>query len=273
MEEQKMKLGFIGAGNMAGAIFKGLIKAKAVEAKDIFIIRNNPDLQKQQENELGVTGCGSYEELIENCDVVFLGVKPVVFPVLLDNIKNLLERKKPLIVSMAAGITLDSIEEMLGFKPSIVRIMPNINAEILMSATAYCGNDRASSEQLALVKKYMSAIGLAVELPEKQFAVFTAIAGCSPAYVYMFIDALARGAQKLGMNKQQALDISAQAVIGSASMYAKSGKHPAELVDKVCSPGGTTIEGVCTLDEYKFTAGIVKAVENSVLKDELLNKK
>ena len=89
----------------------------------------------------------------------------------------------------------------------------------------------------------------------------------------MFIDALAKGALKLGMNKQQALDIAAQAVMGSSAMYKKSGLHPAELTDKVCSPGGTTIEGVCTLDEYKFTAGVVKAVENSVIKDALLNKK
>ena len=215
----------------------------------------------------------SYDELIEQSDIVFLGVKPAAFPVLIDKIKNTVEKKKPLVVSMAAGMSLETIEGMFGFKPSLIRIMPNINAEILMSATAYCGNSNASSEQLKLVKKYMSSIGLAVEIPENHFAIFTAIAGCSPAYVYMFIDALARGAQKMGMNKKQALEIAAQAVSGSALMYTKSGLHPAELTDKVCSPGGTTIEGVCTLEEYKFTAGIVKAVENSIIKDALLSKK
>ena len=268
-----MRLGFIGAGNMAGAIFKGLIASKAVNAADIFIIRNNMQLQKQQEAELGVKGCETYEELIEKSDIVFLGVKPVAFPDLMEKVKKPLKEKNPLIVSMAAGLSTDKIKEMLGYNAPIVRIMPNINAEILMSATAYCGNEAASSEQLALVKKYMSAIGLAVEIPEKQFAIFTAIAGCSPAYVYMFIDALARGAQKMGMNKQQALEISAQAVAGSAAMFMQSEKHPAQLTDSVCSPGGTTIEGVCTLDEYKFTAGIVKAVENSILKDAQLAKK
>ena len=268
-----MKLGFIGAGNMAGAIFKGFIKAKSADPKDIYIIRNNAELLQQQESEFGINGCSDYDELIEKSDVVFLGVKPAAFPALLEKIKGSLEKKKPIVVSMAAGMTIASIEEMLGFKPSLIRIMPNINAEILMSATACCGNSRTSSEQLQIVKKYMSSIGLAVEIPENQFPIFTAIAGCSPAYVYMFIDALARGAQKMGMNKKQALEISAQAVVGSASMYMKSGLHPAELTDKVCSPGGTTIEGVCTLDEYKFTAGIVKAVENSVIKDALLNKK
>ncbi len=267
-----MKLGFIGAGNMAGAIFKGLIRSGKVNAEDIFIIRNNRELQKQQEKEYGVNGCESYAELIKNSDIVFLGVKPVVFPSLLGEIKGELDENK-LIVSMAAGTSIDSIENMLGFKPPIIRIMPNINAEILMSATAYCGSKKASKEQLDTVSELLGAIGTAFEIPEKQFAIFTAIAGCSPAYVYMFIDALARGAQKMGMNKKQALEISAQAVVGSASMFMQSGKHPAELTDSVCSPGGTTIEGVCTLDEYKFTAGIVKAVENSILKDAMLSKK
>ena len=268
-----MKLGFIGAGNMAGAIFKGLIVSEAVRPEDILIIRNDRKLQEQQAEELGVISCESYEELIEQSDIVFLGVKPAAFPTLLDTVKDSLEKHKPLIVSMAAGMSMQSIEEMLGFKPSLIRIMPNINASILKSATAYCGNSNASSEQLKTVEKYLSAIGTAYPVPEDKFAVFTAIAGCSPAYVYMFIDALARGAQKLGLNKKQALDIAAQAVAGSAEMFAKSGLHPAELTDKVCSPGGTTIEGVCTLDEYKFSAGIVKAVENSVIKDALLNKK
>ncbi len=268
-----MKLGFIGAGNMAGAIFKGIIASGAEKAQNIYIIRNNRALQDKQAEELGVISCDSYDELIENCDIVFLGIKPAGFPALLEQIKDKLELHKPLVVSMAAGMSMQSIQDMLGFKPALIRIMPNINAEILMSATAYCGNSIASSEHLDIVKNYLNAIGTAYEVPEDKFAVFTAIAGCSPAYVYMFIDALAKGALKLGMNKQQALDIAAQAVMGSSAMYKKSGLHPAELTDKVCSPGGTTIEGVCTLDEYKFTAGVVKAVENSVIKDALLNKK
>ena len=268
-----MKLGFIGAGNMAGAIFKGLIVSGAAKPSDILIIRNDKKLQEQQAEQLGVIGCETYEELIEQSNIVFLGVKPAAFPALLENIKGSLEKYKPLVVSMAAGMSMTTIQEMLGFKPSIIRIMPNINAAILKSATAYCGNSNASTEQLNTVEKLLSAIGSAYPVPEDKFAVFTAIAGCSPAYVYMFIDALARGAQKLGMNKQQALDIAAQAVAGSAEMFKQSGTHPAELTDKVCSPGGTTIEGVCTLDEYKFTAGIVKAVENSVLKDAMLSKK
>ena len=268
-----MKLGFIGAGNMASAIFKGLIVSGAARPEDILIIRNDKKLQEQQAEELGVISCDSYDALIEQSDILFLGVKPAAFPTLIEKIKGSVEKCKPLVVSMAAGMSIASIQEMLGFKPSIIRIMPNINASVLKSATAYCGNSNASSEQLKTVERLLSAIGSAYPVPEDKFAVFTAIAGCSPAYVYMFIDALARGAQKLGMNKQQALDIASQAVVGSAEMFRQSGAHPAELTDRVCSPGGTTIEGVCTLDEYKFTAGIVKAVENSVIKDAMLGKK
>lgn len=268
-----MKLGFIGAGNMAGAIIKGFVNNKSVSPSDIYFIRQDKEKQAQQEKELGIKGCDSYDSLIENSDVLFLGVKPIAFPTLLSQIANAVEKKNPLVVSMAAGLTTDSIQEMLGYNAKIVRIMPNINASIAMSTTSVCKNEFASDEDLKYILDLFSGIGLATDVAESQFAIFSAIAGCSPAYVYMFIDALARGAQKMGMNKKKALEIVASAVIGSANMYAKSQEHPQELVDKVCSPGGTTIEGVTTLEEYKFTAGIVKAVENSVLKDKALSKK
>lgn len=268
-----MKLGFIGAGNMAGAIIKGFIDKGYVNAKDIYFIRQNKEKQAQQASELGINSCDSYDSLIENSDVLFLGVKPVAFPSLLSQIAKSVENKNPLVVSMAAGLTTDSIKDMLGYNAKIVRIMPNINASIAMSTTSVCKNQFASDEDCKYILDLFSNIGLATDVAENQFAIFCAIAGCSPAYVYMFIDALARGAQKMGMNKKKALEIAASAVIGSANMYAQSGEHPQELVDKVCSPGGTTIEGVTTLEEYKFTAGVVKAVENSVLKDKALSKK
>ena len=268
-----MKLGFIGAGNMAGAIIKGFINKNCVNSSDIYFIRQNKEKQAQQAKELGINGCDDYNSLIENSNILFLGVKPVVFPTLLPQIAKSVKKKNPLVVSMAAGLTTDSIREMLGYDAKIIRIMPNVNAAIAMSTTAVCKNKFASDEDLATIKNLFSTIGLTTEVPENQFAIFTAIAGCSPAYVYMFIDGLARGAQKMGMNKQKALEIAASAVIGSASMYAQSNEHPQELVDKVCSPGGTTIESVTTLEEYKFTASVVKAVENSILKDRELSKK
>ena len=195
-----------------------------------------------------------------------------MFKTVINEIRDTVKAENPIVVSMAAGLSTENITDIFDFDVRLVRIMPNINAEILMSATSLCKNEFASNDDLSVVKDLLSSIGLATEVPESQFGVFCAIAGCSPAYVYAFIDALARGAQKMGMNKKQALEIAGTAVVGSATMFLNSTEHPQELVDKVCSPGGTTIEGLCTLEEYKFTAGIVKAVENIVEKDRSMNK-
>lgn len=267
-----MKLGFIGSGNMGGAIIRGFIKSNKVKSQDILVTRKNKAALKDMEDNLGIIPCENSALLAEKSDVIFLAVKPVMFPSVIDEIKEQVKKCNPLVVSMAAGLTTDKIRDMFGFDLRIIRIMPNINAEILMSATSVCKNSTASYEDMELIKDMFSSIGLATEVSENMFSVFSAIAGCSPAYVYMFIDALARGAQKMGMNKKQALEIAATAVVGSANMFIKSDEHPQALVDKVCSPGGTTIEGLCTLEEYKFTAGIVKAVENIVKKDMALNK-
>lgn len=267
-----MKLGFIGAGNMGGAIIRGFIKSNKVKAENIMVARKNKGALKNMADDLGINACEKASLLAEDCDVVFMAVKPVMFSSVIDEIKESVKKYNPLVVSMVAGLTTDKIRDMFGFDVRIVRIMPNINAEILMSATSVCKNSTASDEDMEMIKDLLSSIGLATEVSENMFSVFSAIAGCSPAYVYMFIDALARGAQKMGMNKKQALEITAAAVVGSANMFIKSDEHPQALVDKVCSPGGTTIEGLCTLEEYKFTAGIVKAVENIVKKDRELNK-
>lgn len=267
-----MKLGFIGAGNMGGAIIRGFIKSGKVKAEDIFVTRKNKDSLNNMKSELGINICLNNVDLVNSSDILFMAVKPVMFPDVINEIKDSVKNKNIVVVSMAAGLTTDKIKDMFGYDLKVVRIMPNINAEILMSATSVCKNEFASAEDMEIVKELLSSIGIVEEVSENMFSVFSAIAGCSPAYVYTFIDALARGAQKMGMNKNQALNIAAAAVAGSANMFIKSNEHPQLLVDKVCSPGGTTIEGLCTLEEYKFTPGIVKAVENIVNKDKSLNK-
>lgn len=265
-----MKLAFIGAGNMGGAIIKGFVQSGAVNAADINVVRKNPSALKSMAEEVGINPCSDYESAIKDSSIVFLAVKPNVFGELLPKISKYTRGK--LIVSMAAGITTDKITELLGYDCPVIRIMPNVNAAIRLSATAVCKNNAASENDLNTVMDLFSSIGMATEVPESQFAIFTAIAGCSPAYVYMFIDALAKGAVKAGMNKQKALEIAAYAVYGSAALASQTGEHPAKLCDSVCSPGGTTIEGVCTLDEYRFTAAVTAAVTSSIEKDAALRK-
>lgn len=266
-----MNIGFIGAGNMGGAIIRGFIKSGKVEPQNIIVNRKNKSALNDMASSLGINAAETASDACK-CKVLFLAVKPIMFKSIINEIRDTVKAENPIVVSMAAGLSTENITDMFDFDVRLVRIMPNINAEILMSATSLCKNEFASDKDLNVVKGLLSSIGLATEVPENQFGVFCAIAGCSPAYVYAFIDALARGAQKMGMNKKQALEIAGTAVVGSATMFLNSNEHPQELVDKVCSPGGTTIEGLCTLEEYKFTAGIVKAVENIVEKDRSMNK-
>lgn len=268
-----MKLGFIGAGNMGGAIIRGFIKSNITASKDINVIRKSSNALKAMALELGINPYNEYSELIYDSDIIFMAVKPVMFPDVINKIKTDLKNTDKTIVSMAAGISTDSICSMLGYEFPVIRIMPNINAQIMLSTTAVCKNKKASDEAFNVVKELFDSIGMSVEIAEEQFAVFSAIAGCSPAYVYMFIDALAKGAVKMGMNKKQAAAVAASAVSGSAQMVLKSGIHPMELADMVCSPGGTTIEGVTTLDEEGFSSAVTKAVVNSILKDRQLNEK
>ena len=148
--------------------------------------------------------------------------------------------------------------------------MPNINAVVAEAICGYCGNEKTTKDDLDFVQKMCSCFGKAIELPEEKFPIFGVIGGCSPAYAYMFIDAMARAAVKNGLPKQQALEISAQAVLGSAKMILESGEHPWELIDKVCSPGGTTIEGVLALQRDGFEAAVADAVESAFEKDRKL---
>lgn len=259
-----MNIGFIGAGNMGCAIIDRLLSDNF--EGNIYVSRKNKDALKKM---TGVIACENNSQAVQ--DITFLAVKPNMFKSVIDEIKATVKKNNSLVVSMAAGLTTDSIKNMFGFDCKIVRIMPNVNAAVASSTTAICKNEFVIDEEYTIVKELMSKTGQVIDVPENQFSVFSAIAGCSPAYVYTFIDALARGAQKMGMNKKLAIDIAASAVLGSAKYLSLSDEHPQSLVDRVCSPGGTTIEGLCTLEEYKFTAGIVKAVENIVNKDKELN--
>lgn len=258
---------------MGSAIFKGFIASGKVDKKDIYITRRNKEALAKQAEKYGINTCADYSELVKASDVVFLAVKPIMFGEVLGAIKADVQAKKPLIVSMAAGISTEDIENMLDTDElRVVRIMPNVNAQVQMSVTAVCGGENATAEDIQLVTSLFDLIGTTAAVEEKQFAVFTAIAGCSPAYVYMFINSLAEGALKAGMNKRLAVRIAAGAVMGSAKNVLESGKHPEELNDMVCSPAGTTIEGVCTLKKLGFESGVIEAVTASIEKDALLKK-
>ena len=266
-----MKIGFIGIGNMGGSILKGFIK-KGIDCKNIYIFDINLEKSQQLKNEHNIVLCNSYKELIENVDVLILAVKPDILLKLLKDIYVEIVTYKPIIVSIAAGISINNIlNSIKNENIKIVRIMPNINASINLSTSAYCYQN-INEEDLEKVKNLFNNIGSLFYIPEEKFNIFTAIAGCSPAYIFLFLDSLAKGALKMGLNKNEALNIAIDVLIGSAKMLKESKKNPWELIDSVCSPGGTTIEGICALEENNFQQSIVKAIEKTISKDLLLNK-
>lgn len=267
-----MKFGFIGAGNLATALVAGASKSSfftenTFYAFDVF----EPSLENIAS--FGVNKCSSVPELIEKSDSVILAVKPKDFPALLTENSEVFSKKNPFIVSVAAGTDLSYVRSLLGFDARLARIMPNINASVGGSATAVCCPDNVKPEEKTSLVAFCKSFGSAFEIDEALFPAFGVIGGCSPAFNYMYIDQLARAAVKLGMNKKMALEVAAQAVKGSAEKILSTDEHPYDLVDKVCSPGGTTIEGVTALQENGFENAVNAAVEAAYNKDCKMREK
>lgn len=261
-----MRYGFIGMGNMASAIVKGMLQNSFTGEEFICYDTNRLQLENFCK-QYGMAIANDYETLINASKCVVLAVKPNVLPKLLPQISYNLRQKMPLIVSIAAGKTIAEIETMLGFKAPIVRVMPNMNAAVNASMTAVCFNELVSEEQKKIALDCIGSIGICIDIEESYFSIFSAIAGCSPAFTYIYIDSLAKAAHRAGIKKQDAVRVAAQAVFGSAKMMLMTDEHPDSLADKVCSPGGTTIEGVCSLEENGFRSTVIKAVEAAYQKD------
>lgn len=261
-------IGFIGCGNMASAMVKGVCSSGLFEGEKILLYDIDEAKARALSKSTGARTAWSLAELLSASSMVVLAVKPNALAPLLSEIDPALKSKDPLIVSVAAGKTLEFIAGCLSYEPVLVRVMPNINAAALAAVSAYCGNARADESMLELAEKFCSCFGKAVALDESFFPIFGVIGGCSPAFAYMFIDAMARAAVKNGMPKAKALEISAQAVLGSAKMVLESGESPWNLVDMVCSPGGTTVEGVLSLQKDGFEAAVAAAVQAAVDKDK-----
>lgn len=265
-----MKIGFIGAGNMASAIIGGVIGSGLIPPCDIYAY----DILGEKLNSLAqktkINPCVSEEEAINNCGAVVLAVKPNVFHELLPRLGKSFEKNGSLIISIAAGKNIDFIGGLLGYEAKIARIMPNINATVGEAISAYCVNGLVSEKETEFIDAFCRSFGRSISLPEDKFPIFGVLGGCAPAYAYMFIDSLARAGVKNGMSKQEALEIAAQTVLGSAKQILESGLHPWELIDRVCSPGGTTIEGITALQEKGFESAVQRAVDASFEKDKRL---
>lgn len=264
------RLGVIGCGNMATAILNGVVSSRFLKSDEICVFDVDNSKATSLNEKLGVEIMTSAEDTARNSEVVILAVKPQIFPTVLPEIKDAVFENNTSIVSIGAGKTLAYISSFLEDGTPVVRVMPNINAKVGASMSAVCKNNYVNDELLSFVKGLCASFGDVVELPESSFSIFGVISGCSPAYTFMFIDSMARAAEQNGMNRQEALRISAQAVLGSAKMMLESGESPWALINSVCSPGGTTIEGIAALQNEKFDETVMKAVQASFEKDKKL---
>lgn len=263
------KLGFIGCGNMATAIIGGAVSSAFLKGEEICVFDVDTFKAELLNKEYAVNVISTVEELAKICEFVVIAVKPQVFPTVLPQIKEYV--KDSVVVSIGAGKTLEYIGSFLKEKTPVIRVMPNINAKVGASMSAVCKNDCADESALTFVKGLCKSFGEVMELPESQFPLFGVIAGCSPAYSFMFIDSMAREAVKNGMKKDEALKICAQAVLGSAKMILEDKENnPWALINSVCSPGGTTIEGVAKLQSEGFDTAVMGAVKASLDKDKKL---
>lgn len=268
-----MKIGFIGAGNMAQAIIKGLLSAGTFSSEAIFITATSLENAKRYSSELGVQSAASNQALVSQVDIIILAVKPHIIPAVLTDIQPILKEKETLLISIAAGQTLTNLANHLPEIPTqkIIRVMPNINVTVNKGVSAITANEYVNSNEIALTETIFNAVGSSYLIAEKDFQNFTSLAGCSPAYSYLFIDAMSRAGVKNGLPKELATKIATEAVLGSAEMLKQHPEEtPWDLIDKVCSPGGTTVAGLVSLENDAFTGTVIKALDATIARDQEL---
>jgi pyrroline-5-carboxylate reductase len=263
-----MSIGFIGAGNMAGAIVRGIVASGYAAPSQVLIYDPNTAALDALTAATGAVPVAGNPELIAEDSTVILAVKPQVIPVVVEEVAARIVAARPLVVSIAAGTPIAALERWLSPEVPIVRAMPNVNAQVRQGITAVAGNGAASREQVQSVLAMFASVGEAIELDESLFRPYMAIAGSSPAWTFLYIDALARGAVAAGMPKALALRIAAAAVAGSAALVSDGDAHPWELIDRVSSPAGTTIAGLGVLEERGLPSAVVQAVGATIRRDE-----
>lgn len=262
-----MTIGFIGAGNMARAIISGLLAKKAVAPTDIVLHGGQPLHYEPYAAKIGAKALASNQAVAETADIVFLAVSPKLGEPILQAIGSMLKKRHVPVVSMLTGVSMATLEKALGSHDQpVLRIMPNVNVAINAGMIAYAAND-AVAGQLDGLLDLLNVLGKTVSLPEEQFSTFVALAGSSPAFIYLFIDSLARAGVKYGLEKDQATAIAAQAVMGSAKNVLASDQSPFDLIDQVSSPGGTTVAGLLAMEEAGLMTAVVKGVDATIAKD------
>lgn len=261
-----MKYGFIGCGNMGGAIARALSKS----TKDI-LVSDPSDKARELAAELGCTH-GSNQQVVQQCDRIFLAVKPQMMEKVLSPLASTLAEKKPLLITIAAGLEIQKILDFVGAKLPVIRLMPNTPVSVGKGMILYCHNELLREETVADFLTDMQYAGTLDKLEEKLIDVASALSGSGPAYMYVFLEAMADGAVACGLPRQKAITYAAATMEGAAQMLMASGKHPGELKDAVCSPGGSTIVGIQALEEKGFRGAVIDCIISAYQKNLDLGK-
>ena len=254
-----LKLGFIGCGNMGKAMLSGVLESGKCDKADVLASAKTEATREKIKSQFDIKVTADNKEVAEFADVLFLAVKPQYYAEVIDQIKDVV-RDDTIVISIAPGKSLEWFDQAFGKQLKVIRTMPNTPAMVKEGMMGMCPNELVTDEETALVKDICDGFSETEIITENLMDVVTAVSGSSPAYVFMFIEAMADAAVAGGMPRQQAYKFAAQAVLGSAKMVLETGKHPGELKDMVCSPAGTTIQAVRVLEEKGMRSAVIEAM-------------
>ncbi|MBC8286321.1 MAG: pyrroline-5-carboxylate reductase [Nitrospinae bacterium] len=267
------KLGFIGGGNMAEALIKGLVSASFIDAKSIFVAEPSKSKRDVLHAKYKVKVTGDNLELAKKCDILILAVKPQILKAVLRDIRTLVG-SDTLVISVAAGVPISIMDGVLRGdskkKFSVVRTMPNTPALVQEGVTAIASGKHVSKTDVKIAHRIFEAVGRTVDVEEGHLDAVTGLSGSGPAYIFMLIEALSDAGVKMGLSREVANILTIQTVLGSAKLARESGKHPGELKDMVTSPAGTTIAGLHALEEGGLRTTMMNAVEDATLRSREL---
>lgn len=265
-------LGIIGCGNMAQAMLRGILEKGLYDKSQVIVSRRSEKALEQIASLLSVRTTRDNEMVAKEADVLILAIKPAQFAEVIPEIRDSV-KEEALVISIAAGQTIADIEALFQRKVKVVRTMPNTPALVLAGATGMCFNGNVTEEEKERAISLFESFGVVASVPESRMNAVIGVSGSSPAYIFMLIEAMADAAVADGMPRSQAYQLAAQAVMGSAKMVLETGKHPGELKDMVCSPGGTTIEAVRVLEERGFRSAVIEGQMACVRKAGEMTKK
>jgi pyrroline-5-carboxylate reductase len=269
---QLENIGFIGGGQMAEALIKGLLGKKLVSSGNIYVCDPSTERQAILKDEYGVNVYGTGDEVCGNADTIVLAVKPQIMGHVLDTLSPLLEERH-LVISIAAGITLSMLESNLPQTTRVIRVMPNTPALVQEGAAGVCSGSLATGKDMELVMSIFNAVGVAVHVNEQLMDAVTGLSGSGPAYCFAFAEALIDAGVREGIPRPDAAKLAIQTLLGSAVLLRDSGKSPAELTAMVTSPGGTTIEGIYRLERGGMKATVMDAVHGATERSRELGEK